>query len=94
MRNTPAATIVAAWMRALIGVGPAIASGSQVCSGNCADLPQTPQTRSNVPSVSVTDDISGAAAMTSSMRNDPAATPRTKMPKRKPTSPSRVTRMP
>ena len=35
----PAATIVAAWISALIGVGPAIASGSQVCSGNCADLP-------------------------------------------------------
>lgn len=24
------------------GVGPAIASGSQVCRGNCADLPATP----------------------------------------------------
>ena len=27
--NTPAVTIVAAWMRALTGVGPSIASGSQ-----------------------------------------------------------------
>ena len=35
--------MVAAWISALIGVGPAIASGSQVCSGNCADLPTTPQ---------------------------------------------------
>ena len=33
-RNTPAATIVAAWMRADTGVGPAIASPSHACSGN------------------------------------------------------------
>ena len=30
--NTPAVTMVAAWMRALTGVGPSIASGSQVWS--------------------------------------------------------------
>ena len=28
--NTPAVTMVAAWIRALTGVGPSIASGSQV----------------------------------------------------------------
>ncbi len=33
-RNTPAATIVAACINALTGVGPSIASGSQVCNGN------------------------------------------------------------
>ncbi len=38
-RNTPAATIVAAWISAEMGVGPGIASGSQVWKGNCADLP-------------------------------------------------------
>src|ERR1035437_7611269 len=43
MRYTPAATIVAGWMRALTGVGPSIASGNQTCSGNCADLPIAPQ---------------------------------------------------
>ena len=43
IRNTPAATIVAAWMRALTGVGPSMASGSHTCSGNCADLPTAPQ---------------------------------------------------
>ena len=32
--------MVAAWMSAETGVGPAIASPSQDCSGNCADLPQ------------------------------------------------------
>ena len=30
-------------MSALTGVGPSIASGSQTCSGNCADLPIAPQ---------------------------------------------------
>ena len=41
-RKTPAATMVAAWIRALTGVGPSIASGSQVCSGNWPDLPAAP----------------------------------------------------
>ena len=38
----PAATIVAAWISADTGVGPAIASGSHVYSGNWADLPIVP----------------------------------------------------
>src|SRR6266705_1653386 len=42
-RKTPAATIVAAWISALTGVGPSIASGNQTCSGNCPDLPIAPQ---------------------------------------------------
>ena len=42
-RYTPAATIVAACSSAETGVGPSIASGSQTCSGNCADLLATPQ---------------------------------------------------
>ena len=41
-RYTPAVTIVAAWISADTGVGPAIASGSQTCSGICADLPVAP----------------------------------------------------
>src|SRR3546814_3638944 len=40
--NTPAVTIVAAWISALTGVGPSIASGSHVCSPSCADLPIAP----------------------------------------------------
>ena len=36
IRYTPAVTIVAAWINALTGVGPSIASGSHVCSGICA----------------------------------------------------------
>ena len=34
--------MVAAWMRALTGVGPSIASGSQTWSGNWALLPTAP----------------------------------------------------
>ena len=30
MRNTPAVTMVAAWMSALTGVGPSMASGNQM----------------------------------------------------------------
>ena len=42
VRKTPATTIVAEWMIEETGVGPSIASGSQTCSGNSADLPQPP----------------------------------------------------
>ena len=42
-RYTPAATIVAAWIKAETGVGPSMASGSQTCNGTCADLPIGPQ---------------------------------------------------
>ncbi len=39
--------MVAAWMSADTGVGPSIASGSQMCSGTCADLPIGPQNTSS-----------------------------------------------
>ena len=38
----PAVTIVAAWINADTGVGPAMASGSQVYRGICALLPVAP----------------------------------------------------
>src|SRR6185312_15268437 len=41
----PAVTMVAAWIRAEMGVGPSIESGSQTCSGTCADLPIAPMNR-------------------------------------------------
>ena len=37
--------MVAAWISAETGVGPAMASGSQTYSGNCADLPHAPSIR-------------------------------------------------
>ena len=40
--------MVAAWISALTGVGPAMASGSQTKSGICADLPVAPIKSSNV----------------------------------------------
>src|SRR5271165_1466618 len=43
---TPAVTMVAAWISAETGVGPAMASGNQTYRGNCADLPQAPTNRS------------------------------------------------
>src|SRR3954453_5372572 len=42
-RYTPAVTIVAAWISADTGVGPAIASGSHTYSGICALLPVHPR---------------------------------------------------
>ncbi len=45
-RYTPAVTMVAAWMRADTGVGPAMASGSQTWSGSWALLPMAPTKRS------------------------------------------------
>ena len=44
-------TIVAAWISAETGVGPAIASGNQTKSGICADLPVAPTKRSNAIAV-------------------------------------------
>src|SRR3984885_6857749 len=41
----PAVTMVAAWISAEIGVGPSMESGSQMCSGTCADLPMAPMNK-------------------------------------------------
>src|SRR5690348_9073551 len=38
----PAVTMVAAWIRAEMGVGPSMESGNQTCSGTWADLPMAP----------------------------------------------------
>ena len=40
--NIPAVTIVAAWIKADIGVGPSIESGSHTCKGICADFAIAP----------------------------------------------------
>ena len=47
-------TIVAAWMSADTGVGPAIASGSHTDSGSWADLPAAPRKNSSAIAVAVT----------------------------------------
>src|SRR5882724_5033939 len=48
---TPAVTIVAAWINADTGVGPAIASGSHTYSGICADFPHAPRNSSSAAAV-------------------------------------------
>src|SRR5688500_5484099 len=44
----PAVTIVAAWISAETGVGPAIASGNHVYHGICALFPVVPMNRCSV----------------------------------------------
>lgn len=53
IRYTPAVTMVAAWISAETGVGPAMASGSQVCSGTWADFPRAPPSTSRATNVAV-----------------------------------------
>src|SRR2546421_11998852 len=43
IRYTPAVTMVAAWMSADTGVGPSMASGSQMNNGIWADFPTAPR---------------------------------------------------
>src|ERR1700733_14659134 len=62
----PAVTMVAAWISAEIGVGPSIESGSQTCSGTCADLPIAPMNRQMQISVmawTLVFDVSGIIAV-------------------------------
>ena len=53
-------TIVAAWISAETGVGPSIASGSQVCSGSCPDLAKAPT--SSIRQAPIRMALSGAKA--------------------------------
>src|SRR5881394_3776222 len=53
IRYTPAVTMVAAWIRADTGVGPSMASGSQMYSGIWADLPTAPRNSSRQAAVAV-----------------------------------------
>ena len=62
IRYTPAVTIVAAWMRALTGVGPSMASGSHVCSGICADLATAPASRPSATRVAIVVEKPSAAS--------------------------------
>ena len=101
IRNTPAVTMVAAWIRAETGVGPSIASGSQVCRKSCADLPAAPTNRSTATSSAALTSshrndtcvaaISGAAAKMSSNPIESVTRNRAKMPRRKAKSPTRLT---
>src|SRR5512139_168880 len=56
--------MVAAWISADTGVGPAIASPSHDCSGNCADLPHAPSSSISPMAVSVASLARSAPANT------------------------------
>jgi len=92
---TPAVTMVAAWINALTGVGPAIASGSHTYNGSCADFPVAPTNSSRVTAVTVAGERSCARAAISPKLNDGAPLPRfqksTNRPSRNPASPMRLT---
>src|SRR6266581_3758779 len=94
IRYTPAVTIVAAWIKAETGVGPAIASGSQVYRGSCADLPTQPQSSNSVIMVIAAPPAGrapGAAANTGPKSSEPVAWKIRNIATRNPTSPMRLT---
>src|SRR5476649_2683475 len=64
IRNTPAVTIVAAWISADTGVGPSIASGSQTWKPSCADLPIAPM-NSRKPITSMAEKVDPNSAYVS-----------------------------
>src|SRR5918992_2832518 len=90
-RYTPAVTIVAAWISAETGVGPSMASGSQVWRGTWADLPTAPANSSREMAVTVLPAIPPAAPNTSSNRTDPVVAKIRKIPINIAVSPIRVT---
>ena len=105
--NTPAVTMVAAWISAETGVGPSIASGSQVWSRNCADLPMAPMnSRKQITLTEVWNEKpnrpgSGWSASTwlatsstpsaPEKATDPVSMKAPKIPSAKPKSPTRLT---
>src|SRR5215470_5217855 len=90
---TPAVTIVAAWISALTGVGPSIASGSHTYSGNCADFPTAPAKSKKQIEVSVAMDTEFSETLVKIVSKSAEwnVQKSSKMPTVNPKSPSRVT---
>ena len=98
--------MVAAWISAETGVGPAMASGSQVRSGICALFPVQPRKMSRVEAKSNPAPVVPTAnrAACEASRNqaemaeysrlacEPMRAIRAMVPKRKPRSPARLTK--
>ena len=78
-------------MRAETGVGPSMASGSQVWSGSWADFPQAPRNRSRAIAVAVPTVSSSARGKTSMYTSVPRLDQSSMMPSPKPKSPTRLT---
>src|SRR5215211_9555116 len=85
--------MVAAWIRALTGVGPSIASGSHTCKGNCALLPTAPMNTRITAVVNSEPPIKPdwAANETSEKEVDPVVAQKTMIPTNNAASPIRVT---
>ncbi len=84
--------MVAAWMSAETGVGPAMASGSHTYSGICALLPVAPTNSSSAIATAVPPTMAVPAwGSTSAKLSDPTAEKITNIAIMKPTSPMRLT---
>ena len=84
-------TIVAAWISAETGVGPSMASASQVWNGICADLANAPTSRrqpiaTTTPSLTVNS--FGASSKISSRSKVPSSRNRKSAASTRPTSPT------
>src|SRR5260370_14401445 len=93
-RYTPAVTSVAAWISADTGVGPAIASGSHVYRGICADLPVHPRNRNSVIAVTTPPPATSVVldrVKTSVKSSETKCWNRINIATRKPKSPMRLT---
>ena len=82
--------MVAAWISAETGVGPSIASSSQVCSGNCADFPQAASSRSRPMTVITLCDAPPVSSETFANDVVPKVTNIRPMPSDRPMSPTRL----
>ncbi len=82
--------MVAAWMRADTGVGPSIASSSQACSGNCADLPHAPSRSSRPRIVICVSEALPVAALITEKLVDPKRTKNIMIASDIPMSPTRL----
>ena len=88
----PAVTIVAAWISADTGVGPAIASGSHTYSGICALFPHAPMNSKSAIPVATPTGSDGAADITDAKSSVPTAANSQAIPSMNPMSPTRFTR--
>src|SRR6266511_2920917 len=89
-RNTPAVTMVAAWISADTGVGPAMASGSHTYSGICALLPVQARNSSSAMAVAAPAASPETRPKTWSKSRVPNLAKIRKIASRNPTSPMRL----
>src|SRR6266536_42043 len=89
-RNTPAVTMVAAWISADTGVGPAMASGSHTYSGICALLPVQARNSSSAMAVAAPAASPETRPKTWSKSSVPNLAKIRKIASRNPTSPMRL----